>query len=106
MVENLEEINRRTTTKLWSSSRVLRHSKEEDEKTKEADIIIEETSPKKKVRQMWPSEHDVFILTHTIEESILALGRTESSIETRLKRLKNNTARVFKDKSKPGVITG
>lgn len=45
---------------------------------------------KKKIkRQVWDAEQDNFILTHSIEESIEYLDRTEKSIKSRLFRLKH-----------------
>jgi hypothetical protein len=82
----------------------LRHSKEEDEKIQKVEDVG--VIDPKKPRKMWKSEDDVFILTHTLEESIESLGRSESSIESRLKRLKNHKARNFKDESKPNIISG
>lgn len=37
---------------------------------------------------VWTKLQDEFILTHTVEESMRELGRTKSSVETRLYRLK------------------
>ena len=43
---------------------------------------------KKKIkRQVWDDTQDKFILTHSVEESVKYLGRTEKSIKSRLFRL-------------------
>lgn len=41
------------------------------------------------VRKRWDDEQDKFILSHSLEESMMKLKRTEKSIKMRLIRLNN-----------------
>ena len=44
---------------------------------------------KRSIVKKWNNDEDLYIATHSIEESIIKLNRTEKSIKTRLWRLKN-----------------
>jgi len=62
-------------------------------KKEKAKMVLDWKRPENRAKrtqpqQRWTEEHDLFILNHTVEESILSLKRSKSSVKTRLWRLR------------------